>query len=533
MTTSFPIRPARSQVALLSAGLLLALSSGCAEPAASTKEDPSSEPPPSTSGTGGPKKDAAVPKDARVARTDSGQTSDDIPNETLDPTEEPTRPPRRDDASVTKPADSDPDKPVSEWRVMGYDVGSTYLNTAETVLTKENAARLEVAWQADMGDNVYGAPLQVGDVIYASSGTVVQAFNAADGKMLWRNTRAGTTAAMSYDDLDDGTLYLNNNEGLIVSLKASDGTQKWAKAPTTQTTDGSSSPVVAGDFVLIGGSAGAAEILGTSRFRGYVAAMKKTTGDVAWVGYTVPEGAHGASLWSTPSADLTNKRVYGATGNNHGTPNTDTSDAIIAFNYETGAIEWKNQRTKNDNWSGASAGPDHDFGANPVLYEVALKGVMTQMVSSAQKSGSAHGFRRDTGEMVWTRSLGRGSNNGSAGVFTNATWSGKHMLFACNGGAGAELFALDGATGEIAWQRTLGGAVYGRISVANGVGFVGAGTKLEVFDTDTGKTIKSIAAKTGTLASTITIANGRVAFGEGMSWNSARPGSTLTVLEVK
>ncbi|MEY4576421.1 MAG: hypothetical protein RL701_1124 [Pseudomonadota bacterium] len=422
---------------------------------------------------------------------------------------------------------------LSEWRVMGYSAASTYFNTAETVLTKANAATLEVAWQADMGDNVYGAALQVGDKIYASSGTVVQAFNAADGAKLWRNTRAGTTAAMSYDEVDGGTLYLNNNAGQVVALKAADGVQKWAQAPTTQTADGSSSPVVAGDYVLVGGSAGSQEILGTSRFRGYLAALDKVTGSVKWVGYTVPENARGASLWSSGSADLLNKRAYGATGNNHGTPNTDSSDAIIAFDLDTGAIIWKNQRTKNDNWSGSSAGPDHDFGANPVLYETLVNGVMTQMVSGAQKSGSAHGFRRDTGEMLWTRSLGGGSNNGAAGVFTNATWSGKNMLFACNGGGGSTLYALDGATGEIAWQRTLTGAVYGRISVANGVGFVGAGSSLEVFDIDTGANIKTIAGKGGTLASTITIANGRVAFGEGMSWNASRTGSTLTVLKVK
>jgi phage-related tail fiber protein len=75
--------------------------------------------------------------------------------------------------------------------------------------------------------------------------------------------------------------------------------------------------------------------------------------------------------------------------------------------------------------------------------------------------------------------------------------------------------------------------VWGRTAFANGVGFVGTGTKLEAFDVDTGDVIKSWESKGGTIASTISVANGRVAFGEGLSWSSGKRGSTLTVLAIK
>jgi outer membrane protein assembly factor BamB len=94
------------------------------------------------------------------------------------------------------------------------------------------------------------------------------------------------------------------------------------------------------------------------------------------------------------------------------------------------------------------------------------------------------------------------------------------------------LYALDGATGDVAWMRKLEGLVWGRIAVANGVGFVGTGDELEAFDVDTGKVIKSFKSKGGTIAGTITIANGRVAFGEGLTWSSGVAGRTLTVLAV-
>jgi polyvinyl alcohol dehydrogenase (cytochrome) len=257
---------------------------------------------------------------------------------------------------------------TSEWALMGYDLGSTYNNTAETVLTKENAANLEQAWTADMGGNVYGAPLQIGSVIYASGPSSVRAFDAASGQERW-STPVGSTASLAYAE---GTLYLNTNAGQLVAIDAADGGQLWTKAHDSQTSDGSASPVVAGELVLIGGSNGGLELRGGT-FRGYMSALDRMTGDLVWTTYTVPDNAKGASLWSSPSADLAAGRAYGSTGNNYGSPATDTSDAIIAFNLQTGAIEWKNQRTEGDTFGGFGGGPDYDFGANPVLYRTSSK----------------------------------------------------------------------------------------------------------------------------------------------------------------
>jgi outer membrane protein assembly factor BamB len=247
---------------------------------------------------------------------------------------------------------------------------------------------------------------------------------------------------------------------------------------------------------------------------------------------TVPETARGAAIWSSPSADLAAGQAFGATGNNYGPPATDTSDAIIAFDLATGEILWKNQRVENDAFSGLNraAGPDHDFGANPVLYETMIDGTLTKLVSAGAKSGTAHALRRDDGAEVWSRNLCMGSTDGSRGIFVNSTWSGTNMLFACNEGGPATLYALDGATGDIAWMRALEGQVWGRMSAANGVGFVGTGTAVEAFDVDTGELLKSFPSNGGTVASTITVGHGRVAFGEGLAWSSGVRGSTLTVL---
>jgi polyvinyl alcohol dehydrogenase (cytochrome) len=416
---------------------------------------------------------------------------------------------------------------------MAYDSAGTYYNSAETMLTKDNAASLTVAWTVDMGTNTYGAPLMVGDKVYASSGASIKAIDAASGTVEWMKS-AGTTGSMAYDS---GTLYYYTTSANIVAIDAADGMQKWSKQPKDNPGgDGSSSPILAGNAVLIGGSNGGAEILG-GRFRGFLAALDKSTGAGLWTTYTVPTGASGASLWSSAAADVAGGIAYGTTGNNHGTPGTDSSDSFIAFDLATGEIKWKNQRTKSDTWSGGdTVAPDADFGANPVLYEVMVGGVMTKVVSSGQKIGDAHALKRDDGSMLWTRNLCTGTNtrDGKMGIFVNAAWSGKNMLFACNNAGSAQLFGVDGASGDIAWMTPLPmGEVYGRISAANGVGFVGAGKNLIVFDTDTGRIFKMFPAKSGTVAGTIAIANGRVAYGEGLAWANGVSGRILTMLKIQ
>ncbi|HKU37433.1 MAG TPA: PQQ-binding-like beta-propeller repeat protein, partial [Polyangiales bacterium] len=211
--------------------------------------------------------------------------------------------------------------------MIAYDAAGTYNNSAETKLTKQNAASLTMAWQLDMGTNVYGAPLQIGDKIYASSGTSVKALNAETGDPVWSHS-GGTTGSMAYDAAA-GLLYLYSTRATIVALDVATGMQKWSKGPKGNPSgDGSSSPVIAGDMLFIGGSNGGAEIIGGG-FRGYLAALNKMTGDGIWTTFTVPASASGASLWNSAAIDLAGNRAFAATGNNHGPPATDSSDALL------------------------------------------------------------------------------------------------------------------------------------------------------------------------------------------------------------
>ncbi|HET8939307.1 MAG TPA: PQQ-binding-like beta-propeller repeat protein [Polyangiales bacterium] len=417
-----------------------------------------------------------------------------------------------------------------DWPVMGYDAASTYFNRGETMLSKDSAATLEELWTADLGGNVLGGALQVGDKMYATGPGAVFAFDAASGKQLWKVT-ASSSSTLGYAD---NTLYLHSTSSKVMAFDAADGKMKWSMTADPSGSDGSSSALPVGGLVLVGGSNGGAE-LGGGRYRGYMSALDGATGTNKWTTFTVPESSVGASFWSSAAASVEDGLVFGGTGNNYGPPATDSSDSIIAFDWNTGAIKWKFQARMGDTFPGDFSAPDSDFGNNPVLYETAVAGAPTKMVADGTKYGNVVALKRLTGEMVWRRDVCKtGAADGNSGMFTNFSYSGKSIVAACNEAGPATLYALDAATGDMLWMRALKGRVWGRMAFANGVGVVGTGESVEIFDVDTGAVIKSFPSKGGTVASTITISRGRIAFGEGFSWSTGnRTGSTLTVLGVK
>jgi polyvinyl alcohol dehydrogenase (cytochrome) len=96
--------------------------------------------------------------------------------------------------------------------------------------------------------------------------------------------------------------------------------------------------------------------------------------------------------------------VYVATGNNYADPSQRTSDAVIAFDMNSGTIKWVTQATPNDNWTmgcrpenpdnpncPAKMGPDYDFSASPSLATVNGRDLLVL----PQKSGMAYALDPD------------------------------------------------------------------------------------------------------------------------------------------
>lgn len=243
-------------------------------------------------------------------------------------------------------------------------------------------------------------------------------------------------------------------------------------------------------------------------FRGGLAAYDALTGTRLWKSYTVADAPKptkktsrgtqlfapaGAGVWSSPTVDLKRRLVYVATGNGYTEPADIASDAVIAYDLDTGARKWVKQvmaldhyvrdcpgvyrpNVPTDNKSETcpdDLGPDFDFGNAPILRTLPSG---QSVIVIGQKSGDAWGLDPDTqGAVVWTRQLGLGWANGGGGMMWGSAADGRLAYFP-NTRADRGLAAVGIASGEPVWRSSpaVGGAA--PVTVMPGVVFMGAST---------------------------------------------------------
>ena len=168
------------------------------------------------------------------------------------------------------------------------------------------------------------------------------------------------------------------------------------------------------------------------KFRGSLSSLDAATGRVIWKTYTITQeakiyktitqngaqrelwGPAGASIWSAPTIDVKRGRIYASTGNSYTGVEVPTSDAIMAFDLQTGKVAWTKQATASDNWlPGCPNGPlcpenkgdDYDLASSPALITVGGK----DLIVVGQKSGMLWALDPDKeGATVWQQRLGQG-----------------------------------------------------------------------------------------------------------------------------
>jgi polyvinyl alcohol dehydrogenase (cytochrome) len=217
-------------------------------------------------------------------------------------------------------------------------------------------------------------------------------------------------------------------------------------------------------------------------FRGGVVALDAATGALAWRAYSIPEtpsvapkpradGAPrfhpaGAPVWNTPTIDVRRGRLYVGTGEAYTSPAAPTSDAVLAFDLDTGRKVWSYQSLSGDAWNMAcfigggpncpeENGPDLDIGAPPILHTLPDG---RELLLVGQKSADVFALDPRDGRLIWKVRYGRGGFAG--GVHWGMAVSDR-TLYAPNadtvflgteqGEAKPGLFALDPASGAIRW----------------------------------------------------------------------------------
>ena len=221
-------------------------------------------------------------------------------------------------------------------------------------------------------------------------------------------------------------------------------------------------------------------------------------------------GPSGVSVWSTPAVDPKRNRIYIGTGENLSHPVTDTSDAIIALDMDSGALAWRFHALAGDAWNAAclnggancpqNPGGDFDFGASVIMAELPDG---RELLLAGQKSGDVYALNPDPagdeGEVVWHRrvsnagigpDLAQSTTNG--GVHWGMALSGERVLVAAADPERVRpdyipkpgLHALSLASGEVLWFQpvTRGCEIAEEDKPMIGLQNMRAGKKIELAD---------------------------------------------------
>jgi polyvinyl alcohol dehydrogenase (cytochrome) len=405
--------------------------------------------------------------------------------------------------------------PLTEphWNGWGVDPQQHRFQPAAMArLAPDDVPRLKLKWafgfpgdtRADAQPTVVGGRVFVGSV-----GGNVYALDAGTGCIHWRfDAGYSVRSAISIGRSAQGWVaYFGDRRANAYALDAETGRLLWkTNVEGHRTAVITGAPTLEGDVLYVPVSS-SEEVFGASlnypccSFRGSVVALDAATGKIRWQAHTIRQepqpvrqnavgtqlwGPSGAAVWSSPTVDRIKRRIYVTTGDNYSDPPSDTSDAFLAFDMDTGALMWARQMTTGDAYtvdcSGRTPtncpqakGPDLDFGSSAILVDL---GNGHRALIAGQKSGVVHAIDPDRdGEILWQRRVGRGGTLG--GVQWGSAVDGANVyvalsdvtprrvaegtpgaqkpafgpgLYRAEPNIGGGLFALKLATGEIAWH---------------------------------------------------------------------------------
>jgi len=453
----------------------------------------------------------------------------------------------------------------SGWNGWGLDAANTrFQRNGGLTLDQVRNLKLKWAFGFPRGSSAYGQPSVVSGRVFVGSDTgYVYSLGASTGCVYWSfAAKAGVRTAISIGPGRAGSAkyiaYFGDVKGYVYAVNAETGALVWTQHadphPLARITG---APKLEGErlYVPVSSleeSAGGNPKYECCTFRGSVVAYEAQTGKQIWKAYTISDpakrlkktaegtqlwGPAGAAIWSSPAVDVQHHRLYVATSNSYTEPAVDTSDAVIAFDLDTGKRIWVRQATPKDSFvigCGATVknksescpeglGPDVDFGNGPMLCTLPNG---RRVLVVGQKSAVGYELDVNNGKILWQIRVGQGS--GLGGMQWGSAVDDKSAYFpvadAKLGADAGGLSAVDLTSGKPVWHArppvtncenfdaNCSPAQSAPVTVIPGVVFSGtlAGTML-AFSTEEGKllwqyntsrefpTVNGVPARGGTL----------------------------------
>ncbi len=339
----------------------------------------------------------------------------------------------------------------------GADLKSTRsLSAADAGLTASDLANLEI-------DYAIGIPrtqslgigvASLGDTAFVNSGGKLLALDADEGCARWIYDGGGSRTTPTIAEINGKTaLVYVTGRGDINAVDAATGQQIWKATGLPENGVGSvrGGVIVHNDKVIVpisasGVASGMNPTFECCEGHGAVVALSAADGSRLWEYHTMEDaeynglvsptgvkqkGPSGAPIWAMPTIDEKRNAVIVTTGENTSMPATETSDAVISIDLDTGEQNWLFQAMELDVWNmscrstDADSGPncpwqfdeanigrDFDFGGAAILVRTkgGLFGIGARdILLAGQKSGHIWALDANNGEVIWSDRVGVGS----------------------------------------------------------------------------------------------------------------------------
>lgn len=460
-------------------------------------------------------------------------------------------------------------------------------------LTAADVPKLRLKWAFGFpgAATAFGTPTVFDGRLYVGSADgTVYSLNARTGCIHW--TYAAVAGVRVSPVIGNGAVYFGDLKGNVYALETATGALRWktrAEAHPLAVITGSPKLHEGRLYVPVSGRdesiAATNPMYECCTFRGSLVALEAATGERVWQAYTVPEpketgrnaagaktwGPSGAVPWSAPTLDVEKRVVYIGTGVNYSKPATETSDAIVAIDMESGRLLWSRQFTAEDTYNFACGAPDktncprdpfidYDLGNSGILR---LLGDGRRVLIVSDKGGMVYAIDPDNrGEILWRRKVAAGGINGGfmwgGAADERAVYLGISDFTAGKPEVGGGVVALDLATGAELWRTAaprpacLGtpgcsAAQPAPVSAIPGAVLLGSWDgHLRAYDARTGailwdfdtlrsfETVNGVEARGGSINSMgPVIAGGMVYIGSGYASGTAMAGNVLLAFSVE